>query len=135
LKLIKNKSELVGTCYFELMPRKYDGKPWNDDSVYLTEQAFKIIEPAFEYSLKNYDCFSFMIFGLEEVNKICDKLGDLVLTISAPSSYSDSIKLLNSNDQTSSEATKMETLALISEKKNWLESTKKSTSTFSLLGI
>lgn len=45
IRLLLEKSELRGTCYFELLPGKFRGEHWNDDSVFLTEFAFTLIEP------------------------------------------------------------------------------------------
>lgn len=135
LKLIKDKSELEGACYFELMPRKYEGKAWNDDSVYLTEDSYLIVEPAFKEVLKNYDYFSFMTFSLEEVNRICKKLSEIISTISASTDYQGLLSHMCISDQKSFEATKIELLSLVNETKKWLESEKQRSSDFSLLGM
>jgi hypothetical protein len=59
-KLIKNKSELKGTCYFEFLPGKYKNKCWNDNSVFISENALCVIEDLLIKSNKNYDHCSFV---------------------------------------------------------------------------
>jgi hypothetical protein len=48
IRLIQNLTELHGTCYFEILPGKYEGNCWNHNSVFLTEEVFGYLEPVFE---------------------------------------------------------------------------------------
>ena len=59
VRLIKNKSELKGTCYFEFLPGPYMGVSWNENSVFLEEETFVLIEPVFERRLDKFDHFAF----------------------------------------------------------------------------
>ena len=45
IRLIRDKAKLHGTCYFELLPDEYQGRWWNDGSVFLAEDVFDLIEP------------------------------------------------------------------------------------------
>lgn len=58
--IISDKNKLSGTCYFELLPGPYEGKCWGDNSVFISEEIFGLIEPIFEKHIPNFDHFSFM---------------------------------------------------------------------------
>jgi hypothetical protein len=58
--LIKNPDEMSGTCYFEFLPGAYKGSCWNETSVFLSEDSYNLIEPAFEGRIVDYDHYSFM---------------------------------------------------------------------------
>ena len=58
-RLIKDKSELKGTCYFEFLRGPYRKKCWCDDSVFLSEGDFALIEDVFLRRVQGYDHFSF----------------------------------------------------------------------------
>jgi predicted DNA-binding protein len=57
--LIQRLSELHGTCYFEILPGKYEGKCWNQNSVFLTEEVFGYLEPVFERNELDFDHYAF----------------------------------------------------------------------------
>lgn len=60
IRLIRDKAELVGTCYFELLPGEYKGQCWNDESVFLSEEVFGLIEPLFVRHHPGFDHYSFV---------------------------------------------------------------------------
>jgi hypothetical protein len=70
ITLIREKSELRGTCYFELLPGKYGGKCWTDKSVYLAEEVFSLIEPIFARRVPMYDHYSFVGIRRPEWDRI-----------------------------------------------------------------
>jgi hypothetical protein len=51
---------LEGTAYFEFLPGRYNEKCWRDSSVFLDEEAFGFIEPAFVRLLPDYDHYSYV---------------------------------------------------------------------------
>lgn len=60
IKLIRNKSELEGSAYFELLPGSFKGTHWNDGSVFLDEEVFCLIEKPFAECISGYDHYAFM---------------------------------------------------------------------------
>lgn len=60
IRLIRDKSELQGTCYFELLPGEYRGQCWNDESVFLDEDVFGLIEPIIARHEPQFDHYSFV---------------------------------------------------------------------------
>jgi len=60
LHLIRDKSELDGTCYFEFFPGVYPGECWNETSVYLCFSTLNMIEKVFETHVEEYDPYKFI---------------------------------------------------------------------------
>jgi hypothetical protein len=60
IRLIRNKAQLSGTCYFELLPGRYQGKCWNDGAVFLTQEAFGLIDLIIMRHEPKFDHFSFV---------------------------------------------------------------------------
>ena len=60
IRLIRNKAELQGTCYFELLPGEYGGRCWNDGSVFLAEDVFGLVEPIVTRHEPRFDHYSFV---------------------------------------------------------------------------
>ncbi|HVS38847.1 MAG TPA: hypothetical protein VMS17_25040 [Gemmataceae bacterium] len=60
IRLIRDKSELRGTCYFELLPGEYRERCWNDSSVFLAEEVFALIEPVIARHEPRFDHYAFV---------------------------------------------------------------------------
>jgi hypothetical protein len=60
IRLICDLTELQGTCYFEILPGKYQDKCWNQNSVFMTEEVFGYLEPIFERQAPNFDHYAFV---------------------------------------------------------------------------
>lgn len=63
IRLIYNLNELRGSCYFELLPGEYQGRCWNETSVFFTEEVFSYVEPIIEFHEPNFDHHSFVVIG------------------------------------------------------------------------
>ncbi|WP_068505814.1 hypothetical protein [Paenibacillus kribbensis] len=59
MKIIRNKEELEGTCYIEILPGRYLGQCWSDTSIFLTEELFGFIEKSVESEHSTYDHYAF----------------------------------------------------------------------------
>lgn len=77
LRLIENKTELKGTCYFEFLPGPYKGHSWNDNSVFMDEETFTLIEPVFQRRLSDFDHFAFVGVSKSEWHGILIDLKEL----------------------------------------------------------
>jgi hypothetical protein len=60
IRLIRNKAQLEGTCYFELLPGEYNGVCWNDGSVFLAEDVFGLVEPIIARHEPRFDHYAFV---------------------------------------------------------------------------
>jgi len=80
-KLISDKNELDGTCYFEFLPGKYKDKCWNDNSVFLTLDIIEIIEDLLEKSNEKYDYYDFIYFDNEQISILENELSKRLIEI------------------------------------------------------
>lgn len=74
IRIIKNKDELEGTGYVELLAGPYLKKCWIDGSLFFDEETFGYIEPAIERRVPEYDHYSFTEISMESWGAI---VGDL----------------------------------------------------------
>ncbi len=81
LRLIRNTSDLRGTCYFEFLPGKYKKKCWNDESVFLDEETFALIEPIIARHERGFDHYSFVEIQRHTWIGIIIELKGLVLCV------------------------------------------------------
>ena len=59
LRIIKDKKELKGTAYIELMLGKYTGQCWNQGSLFLDEHTFGFLEGIIAKQVPEYDHYAF----------------------------------------------------------------------------
>jgi hypothetical protein len=59
-RLICDRTELHGTCYFELLPGDYKGQCWNEGSIFVAEEVFGLVEPIIERHEPRFDHYSFV---------------------------------------------------------------------------
>jgi hypothetical protein len=136
-QLIKDKSELEGTAYFEFAPGEYNGKYWNDNSIYLSEDALCLIEDVFEKNLRNYNHFSFTEMDKNELCIIIKELEKLKIHFNNNmpingSTFSDKY-YVELNKEAKKE--KLIVVKIIVELIQWIKSTLKHNDKISLLGI
>ncbi|WP_179088476.1 hypothetical protein MKY66_11925 [Paenibacillus sp. FSL R5-0766] len=55
MKIIRDREELEGTGYIEVLPGKYLGQFWNEDSIYFDEEVFGFVEKTIENIFSGYD--------------------------------------------------------------------------------
>jgi len=77
IEIIKDKSDLEGTCYIELSLGKYQGKHWEDSSLFFDEEVFGYIEIIFERHIPSYDHYSMNDADSESWGKIIVELKEL----------------------------------------------------------
>lgn len=59
IKIIKDLAELEGSCYIEILPGQYQGKCWNQESVFFDEETFGYFEKIIETEYADYDHYAF----------------------------------------------------------------------------
>ncbi|WP_444944351.1 hypothetical protein ACJJIK_04530 [Microbulbifer sp. ZKSA006] len=77
IEIVKDKSELEGTCYIELSLGKYQGKHWEETSLFFDEEIFGLIEAIFERNIPGYDHYSMNDADSKSWNKIIAELNEL----------------------------------------------------------
>ncbi len=65
IRIIKNKTELEGTVYFEFLPGAFSGICWNEGSLFLDDETFGFLEIALEKHIPDYDRYEFIEIKLE----------------------------------------------------------------------
>lgn len=89
IRLIRNRAELRGTCYFELLPGEYSGKCWNDGSVFLAEDVFALLEPVIARHEPRFDHYSFVGIAAHTWERIITDLEQLADRAEAASNVGD----------------------------------------------
>lgn len=77
IAIIRDKSELEGTCYIEIVPGKYQKKHWQEGSLFFDEETFGFIEPIFERCMSGYDHYGMNDGSIQEWLKIINELEKL----------------------------------------------------------
>jgi len=81
IEIIKDKSQLEGTGYFELSLGKYKRVHWEDTSLFFDEEVFGLIEPVFDRHVAGYDHYDMMDANAEAWNMIIKDLLELKETL------------------------------------------------------
>jgi hypothetical protein len=87
--LIKDKADLRGTCYFELLPGEYKEECWNDASVFLDEETFALIEPIVARHEPRFDHYSFVGIRRAVWEGIMADMEQLAIRLDGATSISD----------------------------------------------
>ncbi len=91
IEIIKNKSDLEGTCYIELSLGKYQGRHWEDTSLFFEEETFGFIEMIFERNVPGYDHFSMNNANSESWYKVIAELKELEALLNTANEFGDII--------------------------------------------
>lgn len=89
IRIIKNKNELEGTCYMEILPGAYKNQCWNDGSLFFEEEVFGYIEPIIERHVPNYDHYAFTEITKEQWLEIANDLLSLASLLASVKSVED----------------------------------------------
>jgi energy-coupling factor transporter ATP-binding protein EcfA2 len=89
IRIIKNKSELEGTVYIELLPGSYHGVCWNESSVFFEEETFGFLELALEKHAPDYNRYAFTEIKLDAWLEVIKELQSLKLLLQQAKSVSD----------------------------------------------
>lgn len=139
--LIRNRAELRGTGYFELLPGEYSGKHWNDGSVFLAEEVFGLVEPIIARHEPRFDHLSFVGIPRPTWERIITDLEQLAERAEAASVVSDlpgevGLVLTTTREFARSFRTNSDALArLARELIGWLRENLKTHDCVSVLGI
>lgn len=91
IEIIRDKSDLEGTCYIELSLGKYQGKHWEETSLFFEEETFGFIEMIFERNIPDYDHYSMNDADSESWIKIIAELKELEELLNSVTEFGDLI--------------------------------------------
>lgn len=89
IRIIKNKSELEGTAYIELLPGAYHGICWNEGSVFFEEETFGYLELAMQKHAPEYNRYAFTEIKSDVWLEVIKDLNALKLLLQQAQSVSD----------------------------------------------
>ena len=92
IRAIKNKGELEGTCYVELLPGKYKEQCWNASSLFFEEEVFGYLEKIISRHAPSYDHYAFTEINKETWGKIVQDFQTLESTLDESHSFDDLLK-------------------------------------------
>lgn len=85
MKIIRRIDELEGSCYIEVLPGKYVGECWNNNSIYFNEEEFAYLETAIEIEYPKYDHYAFNDIDKDSWLRILRRFDEIIkLLVSKP---------------------------------------------------
>jgi hypothetical protein len=87
--IIKNKSELEGIGYIELLPGVYHGICWNEGSIFFEEETFGYLELALQKHAPEYNRYAFTEIQLDTWLEVIKELQSLKLLLQQAKSVSE----------------------------------------------
>lgn len=91
IQIIREKSDLEGTCYIELSLGKYRGKHWEETSLFFNEETFGFIETIFERNIPDYDHYSMNDADSESWYRVIADLKELEILLRSATEFDDLI--------------------------------------------
>ncbi len=141
MQIVYSNKFLIGTNYFELLPGKFEGKHWNDNSVYIHEMDFTLLEPAFHKAFDEFYHFGCHVIHRFDWKLIIDQLIQLKELINMDPIEHQKVYIIdyfkNSADNliTRYQKHKQEIILLIDELIIWINDTSKQNEYISIIGI
>lgn len=142
LRIIRDKSQLEGTCYFEILPGIYEGKCWGAESIYFEEEAFGFLEKIIESVVPEFDHFAFTEIEKEKWVTIIEKFRQLSSKLQSaklPNEVEEGLCFFCKNTQQEFESQFDSNKKLLSEMINefcsWLKAQLESSKCVSVLGL
>lgn len=107
IRIIRDKTELDGTAYIELLAGPYKNQCWVEGSLFFDEEVFGYLEPAIERQVPDYDHYSFTEISSDDWARIGSDLGSVWLKLGESSSTAelgDSVGFIFLDSQTKFDA-------------------------------
>ena len=142
IQLIRQLSDLDGGEFLEIFPGPYKGRSWNEQSVYIEDHAFSVLEGIVKQHAPSFDHRSNTQIPNENWQSIINDLNSLQASLLNAGSIEDLSGLLTFRDATTRgefasdfSGNKAKLSTLIEELKSWLEHELESQTVISILGI
>lgn len=129
-EIIYDVNSLDGTNYVEIFPNVFENKFWNASSIYLTEESFEYLVPAFQRCSEDFDLYGFNNIEIATWQLIIQELEKLKQAL-INNFQSDSTSVFMADQEMNTQ----ELISLISELVNWIEKQSQSTNCISVLGL
>ena len=139
------KEQLKGTCYFEILPKKYENIHWNASSVYFREETFLFFESiiykiAPEYS--NYGHWGITLLDKECILLLCEHIKILSDKVKTATTFKDIIndkKIVTIDAENifskDFEKSRVALLKALNDFEAWLLTNSERSDTITILGI
>jgi hypothetical protein len=142
IRIIKNKTDLEGTSYIELLPGEYKEICWNEGSIFFEEETFGYLELTLQKHVLEYNRYAFTQIKLDAWFEIIEELKSLKLLLQKAQSVgdlSDQVKFIfrdseqrfAENFQTSKEAL----ASVIEELCAWIDAKARAHACITVLGL
>lgn len=142
ITIIRDTQVLEGTCYFEISKGKYDGKHWQNTSLFFEEEIFGLIEYVFEKHCSKYSHYSMNDVSKSDWTKIREELITLNQTLNNSNDFSEVLGKVGfifsgTRDyfQNHFETCKADLISMNKELIDWVDQTFSHHSYISVLGI
>jgi hypothetical protein len=89
IRLIRDRSELRHTQYFELLPGAYRGECWNEGSAFIDEEAFTLLEKVVGRHVSEFDHYAFVNAPREQWLPLLQELQQLAHELEAATDLED----------------------------------------------
>jgi len=142
ITIILDKSELEGTCYIEIVTGKYQGKHWQEGSLFFEEEIFGLIEPIFKKYVSGYDHYDMNDASKLEWSNIISRLKELNELLESSNRFEDALGnvgfiFVGTRDyfQTHYNSCKSELVAMNKQLINWASEVLSNNEHIAILGI
>lgn len=140
--LLTQRSQLTETVYFEFLPGKFRGQTFTDESVFLEDEVFALLENMVVKHVPDFDRTAFTAVTKESWESILADFQTFKDKLAKASSVSDiksDIRFLNATtEETLSKdfpTHKTELIGMIDNLTGWLRTTLQSQEIISILGV
>ncbi len=87
IKVIRNKEELEGTCYYEFQLGKFENEFWKEGSLYIDENAFQLILKRLEKYILNFNYYGVTVVHKNNWRKIITDFKEILPEIFKTKNY------------------------------------------------
>lgn len=140
--LLTHRSQLTETVYFEFLPGKFRGQTFTDDSVFLEDETFALLEPMVQKRIPDFDRSAFTAVSKETWTTIIADFESFKQKLAKATSLNEiksDVRLLNrTTEETLSKdfpKNKAELIAMIDNLTAWLNTNLQSQEIISILGV
>lgn len=140
--LLTHRSQLTETVYFEFLPGKFRGQTFTDESVFLEDETFALLENVINKHVAEFDRSAFTAVTKETWQAIIADLESFKQKLAAASSVSDikaDVRFLNkTTEETLAKdfpKNKAELIGMIDNLTTWLRQNMQNQEIISILGV
>lgn len=140
--LLTQRSQLTETVYFEFLPGKYRGQTFTDESVFIEDETFGLLEPIVQKHVSEWNRSAFTAITRETWETIIsdfDVFKQKLVKASSVSDIKSDIRLINNWTEETLDKdfakNKTELIGMIDNLTAWLRTNLQSQEIISILGV